>query len=215
MFGHWYIDFRWKGTRYRERSPVDTKRGAQEHERNLRQQLLDGSTTKKEEPPPPTLKEFAKEFISTYAKTNNKPSEVGTKESILKHHLVPALGQLRLNEITSRVIERYKAGRLAQKLHPKTINNHLTVLRKMLSLAAEWEIIPFTPKVVWLKAPEPEFDFLDFAEAERLIAAAEEDWRAMIVLGLKAGLRQGELLALRWEDVDLVAGRLMVRRACM
>jgi integrase len=60
---------------------------------------------------------------------------------------------------------------------------------------------------------EPEFDFLSFEEAERLIEGADGEWRTMIVIGLKTGLRQGELLALRWEDVDLVGGRIVVRRA--
>ena len=56
------------------------------------------------------------------------------------------------------------------------------------------------------------FDFLTFEEADRLMAAAEGEWRAMITLALKTGLRQGELLALSWDDVDLVAGRLVVSR---
>ncbi len=66
----------------------------------------------------------------------------------------------------------------------------------------------------WLmRAPPPPFDFLTFDEAERLVNTAESAWRTMVVVGLKTGLRQGELLALRWEDVDLVAGRLVVRRS--
>jgi integrase len=83
----------------------------------------------------------------------------------------------------------------------------------MLTIAVEWEVIERAPAVKWLDVPEPEFDFLTFDEAERLIAGADDGWRAMITVALRTGLRQGELLALRWEDVDLVAGRLMVRRA--
>jgi integrase len=54
--------------------------------------------------------------------------------------------------------------------------------------------------------PEPDTDFLSFEEAERLVAAAHDmgEWRTMIVVGLRTGLRFGELLALRWEDVDLL-----------
>ena len=71
------------------------------------------------------------------------------------------------------------------------------------------------PKVAWLKAPEPEFDFLDFEESKRLLEAAkaEPEWHAMIMTAVRTGLRIGELRALRWEDVDLVAGRLTVRRS--
>jgi integrase len=65
----------------------------------------------------------------------------------------------------------------------------------------------------WLKVPEPEFDFLVYEEADRLIDAAEGEWRTMILVGIKAGLRQGELLALRWSDVDLVAGHVVIRQS--
>ena len=48
-------------------------------------------------------------------------------------------------------------------------------------------------QIDWLKAPKPPFDFLDFAEAARLIDAGEGEWRTVILLALKTGLRQGEL----------------------
>ena len=60
----------------------------------------------------------------------------------------------------------------------------------------------------------PEFDFLDFEEAERLLAGVEAGaWRTMILVALRSGMRQGEILALRWEDVDLVKGQLSARRS--
>jgi integrase len=69
------------------------------------------------------------------------------------------------------------------------------------------------PEIIWLKAPKPEFDFLSFEEAERLLVAADPQWYTMILIALRTGLRQGELIGLRWEDVDLVAGRLLVRQS--
>jgi integrase len=61
---------------------------------------------------------------------------------------------------------------------------------------------------------EPEIEFFDFAEAERLRAAATADaaWGAMMIVALDTGLRLGELRALRWQDLDLKAGRLLVRK---
>jgi len=59
--------------------------------------------------------------------------------------------------------------------------------------------------------PRPGFDFLDFEEARRLVEAARhapEPWRAMIPTALWTGLRLGELRALRWDDVELVAARM-------
>ena len=60
--------------------------------------------------------------------------------------------------------------------------------------------------------PVEEDEFLSFDEADRLLRAAAPEWRTFLVVALKTGLRVGELLALQWQDVDLVAGHLIVRR---
>ena len=128
-------------------------------------------------------------------------------------HLVPAFGELRLHQIGLAEIEKYKAEKLTAELSKKTINNHLTVLRKLLSTAVEWRLLAVVPPIKWLRAPPGEFDFLTFEEADRLIAGAEDEWRAMVTVALRTGLRHGELIGLRWVDVDLGAGRLVVRQA--
>ena len=164
----------------------------------------------------PRLREFADQFVDVYAKTNNKPSEVASKKSTLKIHLVPALGHLKLDQIGVRQIEEYKAKKLndpERKLDPKTVNNQLTCLRRLLSVAVEWGVIKHVPPIKWLKTGEHKFDFLTFDECERLINAADEAWRPMITIAARTGMRLGELLALEWDDVDLIAGRLVVRHA--
>lgn len=107
---------------------------------------------------------------------------------------------------------RSDAPRPDRNLSPKTINNILTCLRRMLVIARKRGLIVAVPEVEWLKAPRGDFDFLDFAEAERLVKAADGEWRTMILLGLRTGMRQGEMLGLRWQDVDLVAGRITVKQ---
>ncbi len=204
--------------RVRRVSPVQTKRGGEAFERQLREKILNGAIGADgkdvaEQNEVPTLEKFSKEFLLNYAKANNKPSEVSMKTSILGGHLVPALGKKRLDEIDPRAIEGYKAKKLAEKLHPKTVNNHLTVLRKLLVTAVEWRLLGHTPLVKWLKVPKPKFDFLTFEESPRLVAAAKSGWSTMMLVALRTGLRIGELRALRWEDVDLVAGRIVVSRA--
>jgi integrase len=210
------VDFeRPNGSRERLRkvSPVQTKRGAEQYERELRQALLDGRATDDEaKKQAPLLSAFADEFVGTYAVSNNKPSEVESKRSAFKNHLIPALGSKRLDQIGPREIEAFKSRKLTEGLSPKTVNNFLTMLRKLLAVAVEWNLLSHVPPVKWLIVPEPAFDFFTFEEAERLIASASPDARPMIVTAAKTGLRLGELLALRWEDVDLKGGRLLVRQ---
>lgn len=158
---------------------------------------------------------FVKEFMKIYVSVENKPSEQRTKQSVFNIHLIPAFGRKRLDEITVRDVDRYKSEKLSQGLSPKSINNHLAVLSRCLVIAVEWGELEKTPKIKILKIPEAGFDFLDFDEANRLLDAAksEPQWRTMILFALRTGLRQGEILALRWEDVDFVAKRLSVQQA--
>jgi integrase len=193
---------------------LNTKMAAENAEREHIQRLLTSPATPPAPPKEvPTFAKFAEEFMANYSEANNKPSEVQSKRTILKCHLLPAFSGKKLDVIQQREIEAYKSAKLKASLAPKTVNNHLTILRRILSLAAEWGVLTHTPPVKWLKTPEPEFDFLDFDEAARLEKGAKGEWAAMITVGLTTGLRLGELLALRWEDVDLVRGRLLVRRA--
>ncbi len=218
MKGHWWVDFRYQRQRVRKRSPVDTKRGAQAYERLLRQRLLqgldlDGRTEEQANKEIPTLKEFAREFMSTWVVPNNKPSTISDKRMILSRHLLPHFGRMRLDAIGIRDVERFKARQLKKGLSPKTVNNHLTVLRKALVCAWEWEIISGIPRIKWLKTADPTFDFFTQQESDRLLAGTEGTANAMIATALKAGLRRGELLALRWQDVDLRASNINVRRS--
>lgn len=215
----WVIDVQVVGKDGRARrvqrvAPVQSRRAAEKLEYEVRSELVEADDrVLSSSIESPTLAEFAGRFLGTYAITNNKPSEVESKRMILRVHLLPELGGLRLDRIGPPEIEVYKAKKVNAKLSRKTINNHLTVLRRMLSTAVEWRELESLPPIKWMKPPPPEFDFLTFDEADRLIAGAAEDWRVMILVACRTGLRLGELLALRWVDVDVDAGRIIVRRA--
>ena len=204
--------------RVRKVSPVQTKRGAEQYEREVREAVLAGTWRNAEgERRVPTFAAFAAYFLETYAATNNRPSTVREKRRALGRGLLEELGQLRLDAIGAREVEAFKARRKQDGVGNKTINEELAILRKILSYAEEiGELRKPPPKIRRLKVQRPGFDFLDFDEARRLEEAARhapEPWRAMIPTALWTGLRLGELRALQWDDVDMVAGRLHVRRA--
>lgn len=167
----------------------------------------------------PTFEEFAADFL-VVCEAKNKLSEVDSKEMILRVHLTPFFGKLRLDEITYAKIQDYTARKATRPgkgrkkpLAKKSVNNHLTVLRRLLVVAKKRGLIAVVPEIEWLQAPKPAFDFLTFEEADRLVAGADGEWATMILVGLRTGLRQGELLALRWQDVDLKSGLLCVRQS--
>jgi integrase len=215
----WEVDIRLvypDGSKGRERrkAPVSARSAAlrwgQAREREL---LLAWSRPKKKDVP--SFRDFVPDFMANHAKVNNKPSEVTAKDKNFRVHLLPAFGSFKLDEIRARDIDRYSAKKLKSGLSPKTINNTLTLLRKTLATAQRWEIIETVPTINWLKVPPSEFRFLDFDEARKFLAAAEHEplWYAMVLTAMRTGLRNGELRALRWVDVDLVAGKLIVRQA--
>jgi integrase len=199
---------------------VSTRRAALDAERAHIMRLMNPSlaaprkrsvmeTSRKEVP---TLEKFAKTYLDLCL-GRDKHATWESKESILRCHLVPAYGTRRLNAITCADLQDFTAKAVAAGANKKTVNNRLSILRRVLVVAKKRGLIEAVPEFEWLKVPESEFDFLSFDESPRLLAAADAEWRTMILVGLRTGLRQGELLALRWDDVDLVRCLLSVRRA--
>src|SRR5260370_17592005 len=118
-----------------------------------------------------------------------------------------------LDTIGPAEVEKYKADKLRAKYSPKSINNQLTVLRKLLNLAVEYCELEHAPEIKPLKVGKHGFEFLDFEEVDRFLAAAPAEWKPLLIIALNTGLRVGELLALKWENCDLFAGKLIVRRS--
>ncbi len=163
----------------------------------------------------PTLTEFAKTFIEHARANRQKASTVYAKECILRVHLVPVLGTKRLNEITDADVQELKVKLAGHK--PKTVNNVLATLSKLLRVAKRLGIIDAVPVESFelLKAPPATVPFYTFEEYAALVAAAKRlDQRilAAVLLGGDAGLRAGEVVALDQTDVSRANGRITVER---
>ena len=134
---------------------------------------------------------------------------------IARRHIIPELGRIRLRALKSRDVRRHYREKLDAGLSPRTVQIIHTVLRKALQQAVRDDVLPrnVCDAVTAPRQAKKEMQPLTPAQAKRLLENVCEDrLRALYVLAITAGLREGELLGLRWEDVDLERELLQVRR---
>lgn len=136
-------------------------------------------------------------------------------EYAIRPHIKPALGNIKLKDLTPAHARWFYRDRLDSGLAPASVHKLHVVLHKALKAAVSDGLIPRNA-VAGLKLPKltrEEIDPLSREEARHLLDAVRGDrLEALYVLALNTGMRQGELLALKWDDVDLEGGLLRVRR---
>ncbi|MGN6672486.1 MAG: tyrosine-type recombinase/integrase [Thermomicrobiales bacterium] len=133
----------------------------------------------------------------------------------VRRHIIPKLGPIKLAQPQPAHVQGFYAAMQASGLAPKTIRNTHGVLRVALDKAVAWGLVPRNVAALATppKAQSPEIRTLTVAEAKLLGRATQGNrWAPMLLLALTTGLRQGELLGLKWGDIDFAAGVLQVRR---
>ena len=158
-----------------------------------------------------TVEDLARNYLDATRPTS-KPSSLQSKADLLRLHILPSLGAMPVDAIDDATVVALAERKLAEGARPKTVNNILSCLRRVLTYAEERGFLTELPRFSWQGAPKrPPRAALPEEHAERLVSAAEPEWRAMVALAL-VGLRLGELLGLRWADVDLAKRRVAIRR---
>jgi len=155
---------------------------------------------------------FSEMYIENYAKINKRSWMTDVSYVKGMNH---QFSSQYLDEITPFHIESYKAARLKQGVTKSTVNRCLAILRKMLTLAVEWGYLQkdAVPKMRFF----PEKDnlkerILTPEEERRLIGSSYPALRSILIVALHSGMRLGEILGLRWDQVDLKARRIRVER---
>jgi integrase len=136
-------------------------------------------------------------------------------EEVVRLHLKPSFGKVRLDKLTAVQVQSLYLAKLDAGLSPRTVQIIHTTLHKALKQAVTWRLIPnnVARSVDPPQAPRKEIRPLSREQVKSLLAAAKEtELYALYVLAVTTGMRQGELLGLKWEDVDLGRGTLQVRR---
>lgn len=162
-----------------------------------------------------TVGEYLKRWLSDTVRGTVRMSTFERHEQIIRAHLTPALGQVKLKSLTPTHVRSLHREKLDSGLAPATVRKIHSTLHKALSQAVSDGLIPRNAADV--KAPRPapeEMRPLSEAEARAFLGVARGDrFEPLYVLAITTGLRRGELLGLRWDDADLERGTLRVGRA--
>jgi integrase len=166
------------------------------------------------------IAEAGRRYIANRELLGVKPGTLEDYESYLRVHLVPFFGARALDEVEPALVEDFIAAKREQGLATKSVRNYLGFLQAIFALGIRRGWCLSNP-VLAIDKPrdrrEPEIRHLSVAELEAVLAATPDDLlgqteRALYLTAAMTGLRRGELLALRWQDVDHEAGVIRVRR---
>jgi integrase len=156
-------------------------------------------------------------WLSDSAKHTVKAPSYRAYESQIRNHIGPALGKVKLSRLTPAHLQSLYAAKLREGMKPASVRQIHSIMHKALEQAVRFNLIPTNPasKVDPPKVRQEEITPLTAEQASKLLDVIRNErdrFEALYVLALTTGLRIGELLGLKWGDIDLDARRLRVSR---
>jgi len=199
---NWYIDYYFKGKRKRKKIGP-SKKLAEQVLKDVQIKIAKGEYLGVYEERKVLFENFTKEYLE-YSKTNKSFSTYQRRDRVSTNRLEKAFHGYYLHEITPKMIEDYKAERL-KEVTPTTTNKDISCLKHMYTKAAEWGYLTRNPakEVKLLKEPPGRLRYLEPEEIKKLLDACTPYLRPIVVTALNTGMRKGEILNLKWSDVDL------------
>ena len=175
-----------------------------------------------------TVGQWMDEWFEAYAKVKVRPSSHQTYKGYIDNHIKPNIGEIPIEKLTSLTLQKFykklltegrvpriESEKQPKGLSPKTVRNINQVISSAMDMAAKHKLILSNP-TGGCELPKVEHKEMNTIHAEQLGAflreAKESGVYELYYLDLATGLRRGELLGLKWEDVDLTHGVIHVRR---
>ncbi len=227
------ISFMYNGIRCRERialkpTPANLKRAENHRSAILHAIATNSFDYAKTFPKSPNRIKFAtqagdvqtvEEYLEAWLdkkKVQLKTSTFDGYRKVVEHQLIPWFGKLMLSDLKKKQVRDKLADHDARN---KTLANIQSVLRSALNDACEDELIEVNPLAGWTyekqEAPKEEEDVDPFSKEEQALILAQADGqnRNLVQFLLWTGLRTSEVVALNWNDIDFVAGEVIVNKA--
>src|SRR3712207_985039 len=163
-----------------------------------------------------TVGKYLKQWLETSVRGTVRTSTFEVHRHMIQPYIVPDLGRLKLKDLNPVHVRTFYREKLNSGLSAATVRKMHSVLRKALKQAVLDGLVPrnVCEAVKPPKVERKEITPLDRQQAKMLLEAASGDrLEALYVLAVHTGMREGELLGLKWEDVDLERGTLRLRHA--
>jgi len=161
-----------------------------------------------------TVAEHLRNWLDGYVKTNCSQRTLDGYQAIIENHLIPALGQHQLKKLNQQMIQSYY-GKAVEKLSSRTVHHQHRVLSQALKYAVRQGFLGRNPCEL-VDAPSPRGKLmrtLTQSEVQDLLITAEGSYYySVIYTAVSTGLRQAELLGLRWRDIDIASRSISVNR---
>jgi len=203
----WYIDYYCEGKRHRE--AIGPNRKMAESVLAKRKTLIaENRHLDVVRKPKFTFDQLAKEYM-VYAKTNKRS---WLRDDLSVRTLATSFDGKRLADISGLALENYKKKRL-ETVSPATVNRELACFKHMYTKAIQWGMATVNPvkAVRLLRENNNRIRYLTCDEVALLLQELPEDLISLVSFALHTGMRKGEILALKWNDVDLKQKLIFVR----
>jgi len=168
------------------------------------------------DPSTETVGAFVERWLRDWAAANVSNQTYEGYAQMLRKHLSARVGKMAIQKLRAADLQAIYAAMAADGLADRTRLHLHRITRVMLKHAVQWGIVPRNVADM-VDAPRVRTDEVQILTASEMQALLEflrdKPLYAITALALASGLRRGELLALRWQDIDLDAGTLRVERA--
>lgn len=189
-----------------------TKKDAEQKLSEILHQIDNGTFLK---PSKTTMTEYLNKWLLDYAKPNLSPRGYERYESITRVHLIPSLGNIIMTQLRPDHLQSHYTAKLNSGLSALTVRYLHTVMHKALQTAVKRGLVirNVADGVDVPRAQRNDMQTWDEYEVTRFLETAKEStYYELFFLALFTGMRRGELLALRWQDIDFMFSQISVNR---